>query len=73
MKSVFAFLIVVAGCSEPQAPPPQSIVDSNTIDTGDSTPAILHLDNFSKDSSIEVALDSMGPTVDAADTAKIKE
>jgi hypothetical protein len=74
MKYFLFFIVVCAGCEDrQQAPAPQSIVDSNTIESGDSTPAILHLDNFSKDTSVQVTLDSMGPSVDAEDTVRMKQ
>jgi hypothetical protein len=74
MKYFLILLIVCTGCdSEQQAAAPQSIVDSNTIESGDSTPAILYLDNFRKDTSVHVTLDSMGPSVDAADTVRVKQ
>ena len=69
-KFLVLFLIAGLGCADAEPEKPASTVDSNTIVTGDSTPAILHLDNASKDSSFSVALDSIGPTVDAADTLK---
>ncbi len=70
MKMVILFLAACAGCTGSGPEKPVSTVDSNTIVTGDSIPAILHLDDAREDSSFSVALDSIGPTVDAADTFK---
>jgi len=74
MKKTAAFIcFVIWGCTEPVAKAPSSsTIDSNTIATGDSTPAILYLDNLRDDSSFTVALDSMGPAVEAADTQRLK-
>lgn len=60
------------GCTEPVIKGPPSTVDSNIINDGDSIPAILHLDDARRDTSFTVALDSIGPTVDAADTSSLK-
>lgn len=57
-------------CSNPTEAegPASSTIDSNTVNQGDSIPAILHLDN-AYDTTFPVALDSLGPAVDAVDTS----
>ncbi|HYH14285.1 MAG TPA: hypothetical protein VD794_03640, partial [Flavisolibacter sp.] len=44
-----------------------STVDSNTIGTTDTVPAILYLDNPQQD-SFPMAMDSVGPTIQPEDT-----
>ena len=44
-----------------------STVDSNTISTADTVPAILYLDNPQQD-SFPMTLDSAGPTIEPKDT-----
>ena len=74
MNRYYLFLVVFfVGCTEPAPKQPGSIVDSNTINTGDSIPAILHLDDARRDTGFTIALDSIGPTVDAADTARLNK
>lgn len=67
------FLAVGVGtaCSDGPAEtegPESSTIDSNTVNQSDSIPAILHLDN-ADDTTFSVALDSLGPTVNAGDTS----
>ena len=69
---LFLFLTFLGtACSNETADtqaPAASTIDSNTVNQGDSIPAILHLDN-ADDTTFPVALDSLGPTVDAVDTS----
>ncbi len=72
-KSLSAILIILMiGCSDTETIQPASTVDSNTVVVGDSTPAILHLDDARKDSSFTVALDTMVPAITAEDTMRRK-
>ncbi len=71
-KNVPFLLLLCAGCSYATTETPASTVDSNTVSISDSTPAILHLDNLQNDTSSVIAMDSIGPTVDAGDTIKQK-
>ncbi len=69
MKLLFAFAaLLFAACSNPEGAAPFSTLDSNTVNMGDSIPAILHPDDARQDTSFPVAMDSLGPAVDAADT-----
>ena len=71
MKLIYLALILFAGCDEEQSKAqPMSTVDSNTIDNGDSTPAILHLDDARRDTLFTVALDSVAPSANATDTTR---
>ena len=71
MKLICLAIFLVAGCDAGQSKTqPMSTVDSNTIDTGDSTPAILHLDDARLDTSFTIALDSAVPSVSATDTTE---
>ncbi|HVG11783.1 MAG TPA: hypothetical protein VM843_02215 [Flavisolibacter sp.] len=73
---LFLFLALLGtGCSNGTAEnegPASSTIDSNTVNQGDSIPAILHLDN-ADDTTFSVALDSLGPTVDAVDTSGTRQ
>ena len=44
-----------------------STIDSNTVESTDTLPHILYLDNTKLD-SFPMAMDSAGPTIEAADT-----
>ncbi len=72
MKQLLWLCLFFTACDEPQETQPGSTLDSNTVNTGDSVPAILHIDNALADSSYTVALDSMGASIKAADTGKYK-
>ncbi|MEJ7912902.1 MAG: hypothetical protein WKF70_07090 [Chitinophagaceae bacterium] len=73
MKYLLWLFIFCTACEEAPESTPGSTVDSNTINTGDSVPAILHIDNALADSSFTVALDSMGASIKAADTGDYKK
>ena len=45
-----------------------STIDSNTVNNEDTAPSILYLDNTRLD-SFPMALDSVGPTIQADDTS----
>ncbi|HZH95884.1 MAG TPA: hypothetical protein VEY06_08370 [Flavisolibacter sp.] len=71
MKLIYLGIFLFAGCDERSSKTePMSTVDSNTIDNGDSTPAILHLDDARRDTLFTVALDSAAPSVNVTDTTR---
>lgn len=61
--------ISAAGCSYEDSSQNTSTIDSNVVGMPDSMPRKLHLDSFRKDTSVRVALDSAGPTINPRDTA----
>ncbi len=72
---IMLLLFLATACSDgaaEQEEPASSTIDSNTVNQGDSIPAILHLDN-ADDTTFAVALDSLGPTVDAVDTSRSRK
>lgn len=71
MKRCMAVLLILGtlGCNSKDTGQRFSTVDSNVAGSPDSIPRSLHLDSFRKDTSVRVALDSAGPTIDARDTA----
>ena len=74
MKKILSAILMTlfAGCADTEITGPPSTVDSNTVVVGDSTPAILHLDDARKDSSFTVALDTVVPAITAEDTMRRK-
>jgi hypothetical protein len=71
MKLIYLGIFLFAGCDEGASKTqPMSTVDSNTIDNGDSTPAILHLDDARGDTLFTVALDSVPPSANLTDTTR---
>ncbi len=72
MKIYLLLFAFITGCShQPKKDAPSfSTVDSNVIDIGDSVTAILHIDTTAgSDTAFYVAMDSMGYTITAKDTA----
>lgn len=63
---------MIISCSDTETTGPASTIDSNTVVVGDSTPAILHLDDARKDSNFTVALDTVVPAITAEDTLHLK-
>lgn len=61
-------LISVAGCNSSDTSQNFSTVDSNATGSPDSVPRRLYLDSFRKDTTVRVALDSPGPTINSHDT-----
>ena len=73
MKVLCIIVFIAAGCADKGSEPaaPLSTVDSNVVNLGDSTPAILHLDTIAgSDTAFDVAMDSAGRTITARDTIR---
>ena len=71
--SVLILSLVFISCNNEEANGKFSTVDSNVAGAPDSLPTALHLDSLRKDTSVPVALDSMGATINPADTVYKKD